>query len=348
MPVESCCSANSLDANQKHPIIDCSALISQQFKGDEKQQILNQILEAVQKRGYFYAKGVPSMPDAYIKSVHQYLKEVHSLPVEVKKNFVKPNGTYTGLDLGKEYAEHDYVQGTTSSVRSWDYSRSRSCEGKGNQYPAKDIVSKSFEVFLDDLYERQNALGSALMTAFAEMLDLPSDTFNKHYTAGDLGTIRLLFYPGMENNSQEIVDDGISAHTDFEAFTLMHQDAPGLQFMSPESGEWIDAPVREGEFVVILGDVMERFTNGVLKATPHRVVKTRHSRSSIIRFNAVEEDTLIAPLEKFGTPLYTPVTMKEHMETTMRNLELGHGAWDPIKKCSKTATYVYSHPQQEE
>lgn len=47
----------------------------------------------------------------------------------------------------------------------------------------------------------------------------------------------------------------------------MHQDAPGLQFMSPESGEWIDAPVREGEFVVILGDVMERFTNGVLKAT---------------------------------------------------------------------------------
>lgn len=113
------------------------------------------------------------------------------------------------------------MQGTTSSVRSWDYSRSRSCEGKGNQYPAKDIVSKSFEVFLDDLYERQNALGSALMTAFAEMLDLPSDTFNKHYTAGDLGTIRLLFYPGMENNSQEIVDDGISAHTDFEAFTLV-------------------------------------------------------------------------------------------------------------------------------
>ena len=51
--------------------------------------------------------------------------------------------------------------------------------------------------------------------------------------------------------------------------------------------------VRDGEFVVIVGDVLERFTNGELVATPHRVVPTTHERFSIIRFNAVAESTVI-------------------------------------------------------
>jgi isopenicillin N synthase-like dioxygenase len=138
---------------------------------------------------------------------------------------------------------------------------------------------------------------------------------------------------------------GISAHTDFEAFTLMHQDAPGLQFMSPHSTEWLDAPVRPGEFVVIVGDVLERFTNGTLKATPHRVINTAHERHSIIRFSAVHPDTLIEPLNAFVSearpPLYTPVTMARHLETTIANLKEGKGAWDAEKGVSKTATYVY-------
>ena len=113
------------------------------------------------------------------------------------------------------------------------------------------------------------------MVAFAEMLDLPSNTFDKHYTKGDLGTIRLLYYPGLENLSNrqrtsdwekntseeaQTVDSGISAHTDFECFTLMHQDKEGLQFMLPSNSaeskhevKWVDAPVRAGEFVVIVG-----------------------------------------------------------------------------------------------
>jgi len=55
----------------------------------------------------------------------------------------------------------------------------------------------------------------------------------------------------------------------------------------------------------------------------------------------VNENTLIAPIEKFGIPRYTPVRMKEHMDTTMKNLELGLGSWDAENNVSKTATYVY-------
>ena len=38
---------------------------------------------------------------------------------------------------------------------------------------------------------------------------------------------------------------------------------------------------------------------------------------------------------------YGWVTMRTHMETTMRNLEAGHGAWDPVTNKSTTAGYQY-------
>ena len=38
---------------------------------------------------------------------------------------------------------------------------------------------------------------------------------------------------------------------------------------------------------------------------------------------------------------YTSVTMKEHMDTTLRNLAEGKGAWDRVSNSSITATYVY-------
>ena len=49
--------------------------------------------------------------------------------------------------------------------------------------------------------------------------------------------------------------------------------------------EWIDAPVRPAEFVVILGDMMERLTNGSLWRR-RTACYQRNTRDSIIRFNA--------------------------------------------------------------
>merc|ERR1711862_745722 len=241
-----------------------------------------------------------------------------------------------------------------------DYSRTRFTlkrkdDPNRNRYPGIDLVNPDYVSVLDDLYERQNQLGNVLMKAIAECLNLPSHTFSEMFKGkgGDFGTIRLLRYPNNEDKNDDAMHKanvGISAHTDFEAFTLMHQDAPGLQFLPPQKSvdgtqNWIDAPVFDDMFVVIIGDVLERFTNGVLKATPHRVLKTKHQRNSIIRFNAVSSDTLIEPMPEFvsdiNPPKYTPVTMRRHMETTMRNLEKGVGAWDNKNNRSLTANYVY-------
>jgi isopenicillin N synthase-like dioxygenase len=210
-----------------------------------------------------------------------------------------------------------------------------------------------------------------------------ADVDNDGGGGSDLGTIRLLHYPAAESADEVVVRAeanmvGIAPHTDFEFFTLMHQRQPGLQFLVrsassdgdgdggsgsidgcggggaaesplPSSWEWVDAPVDDA-FVVVAGDMLERFTNGVVKALPHRVVHTPHARDSIIRFNALKADTVVAPLGPFVTEdrpaRYTPVTMKMHMDTTMENLRLGKGAWAPGTRpgdpgWSLTATYRY-------
>ena len=348
-----------------HPTVDVSPLLSDDPRHPGRADAVARIGAALRKRGYFYAQNVDVLSPEYIQSIYDFSRRIHGLPADVKRRFAQRDGhgAYSGLDIGQ--AELAYDPDTVASVRAWDYSRTRFTLKKAddpteNRYPGRDLVDPPYVEFMDDLYDRQDRLGQALMVAFAECLGLPRYTFRDMFVGGgggggedsegshngDFGTIRLLSYPETSVHAAERANVGISAHTDFEAFTLMHQGAPGLQFI-PASGEgWVDAPVRAGEFVVIVGDVLERFTNGELRATPHRVVTTPHPRQSIIRFNAVTADTVVAPLPQFvdadRPAKYSPVTMRTHMETTMRNLQKGIGAWDEATQTSLTATYDYS------
>ena len=339
-----------------HPLVDCSALSRR--AGPARAAAVSEIGAALREVGYFYAASVDELPADYIASVYDYSARAHALPPAVKRRFAQKTGgggSYSGADIGEEHRELAYEAGTISTVRAWDYSRERFSLADKNAFPGADVIEPPFEEFVDELYARQNTLARTLMVAFAEALELPKATFASMFDGageGDYGTIRLLSYPGEAALSAEeaaAASVGISAHTDFEAFTLMHQDAPGLQLLKRQGDgharEWTDAPVLPGAFLVIVGDVLERMTNGEWRATPHRVARTAHARNALIRFNAVSATTLVQPLPKFVTaarpPRYSAVTMRTHMETTMQNLADGRGAWDSAKHKSLTATYLY-------
>ena len=62
-------------------------------------------------------------------------------------------------------------------------------------------------------------------------------------------------------------------------------------------GEWIDAPPVEGAFVVNIGDMLELWSGGRLKSTPHRVVnRSGHERYSFPYFAVPRHDVVVAPL----------------------------------------------------
>lgn len=131
---------------------------------------------------------------------------------------------------------------------------------------------------------------------------------------------------------------GISEHTDFECFTLLHQTSPGLE-LKDAAGNWRTAAAYPDRalFTVIVADMMERWTNGMLRATPHRVALTAHERYSLVRFNGLDPDAVVAPLPRFTNVAgshrggggdavrYAATTQGEHMAASVtraaKNLE---------------------------
>ena len=65
---------------------------------------------------------------------------------------------------------------------------------------------------------------------------------------------------------------GIAPHTDTSFLTLLApNDVPGLSIRT-ESGKWIEAPAIPDAYVVNGGQLLQRWTNDYVLATPHRAV----------------------------------------------------------------------------
>lgn len=344
------------------PVVDCRKLI----RGEPDPAADAAIGTALLSRGFFFAQHVLETPTSNamhsddaawginLQEVYEASRKAHALPAAEKQ---KHSGSgYTGPDVDKQ--ELSYEPHKKSIVRAWDFAREvNSFVPENTSYP------ENLQNIMERLYDRQALIGKVLLRAMARGLDregLDEDAFSKLTASGELGSLRLLYYPALTEEEQQEEDlNGISAHTDFEAFTLMHQDAPGLQVRARYSKVWENVPMRvvsdesnDNTLLVIMGDVMERLTNGYLKATPHRVLPSTHDRYAIIRFNALEANARIAPLSPFCNEThpqgdYSPTTMAEIMRVVMDNLEAGKGAWDPVEDKSTTVDYDYSTSRAE-
>lgn len=135
-----------------------------------------------------------------------------------------------------------------------------------NQWPDLD----NFQPILEDYVKEMNTLGQRLMRLALCSVGVKDLSV---LSAFDPVTIwlSLLHYRSVPQNSPPDLY-GSAPHTDFGALTLLAQDdVGGLQVQTPD-GHWMDAPKVESSFVVNIGDMLHRMTNGLLKSTPHRVI----------------------------------------------------------------------------
>ena len=97
-------------------------------------------------------------------------------------------------------------------------------------------------------------------------------------------------------DSRPAQDFGIATHTDYGCLTLLATDgSPGLE-VRKRGGGWFAVQVPPGEFVINFGEMMEIWSEGRVKATPHRVVGTTEERLSVPLFFNPSVDTNIAPM----------------------------------------------------
>ncbi len=120
-----------------------------------------------------------------------------------------------------------------------------------------------------DWIARMNRLSERLMQLMALSLDLPETFFDKDCHE-PMVTLRMVRYPPHPADADERTF-GAGAHTDWGAITVLAQDAHGgLEVQMPD-GHWEAAPPVAGCFVVNLGDMVPRWTNGLYRSNAHRV-----------------------------------------------------------------------------
>ena len=139
--------------------------------------------------------------------------------------------------------------------------------------------------------------------------------------------LRLLHYPPVPRDAAADLY-GSAPHTDFGCLTILAQDdVGGLQVQTP-AGEWVDAPKRPGSFVVNVGDMLHRWSNGLLKSTPHRVInRTGKERYSCPFFFDPNVATQIAPLPATVPDGQAPRFEPIHFGAFLRSeLEAGYEA----------------------
>ena len=183
-----------------------------------------------------------------------------------------------------------------------------------NQWP-EDAMVPGFRDAVYGYHEDMKRLSVLLLTGIARSLDLDPDHFAPKMK-NPISIQRLLHYPSQVGLVDESII-GIGAHTDYGNLTILAQDdVGGLQVMNRD-GAWIEGTPIPGTFVINIGDLIQRLTNGIYLANLHRVVNTSgRERYSIPFFIDADYDAEFAPLPSCvtaGNPVrYGPVTCGAH------------------------------------
>ncbi len=278
------------------PEVDISGLYSTDL--EKREAVARELGDAARNIGFLYISGHRVDP-TLIDGVRSAARDLFALPMERKMAYyIGRSATHKGyVPEGEEV----YGTGRPDHKEAFDIGYEVPADNPlvlagtpllgPNDWPDVPGFRERAEAY----YRAVFGLGRTLFQGFALALGLPENTFDDmaKYPPSKL---RMIHYP-YDAEAQDA--PGIGAHTDYECFTILLADAPGLEVMN-ERGEWIDAPPRPGAFVVNIGDMLEVMTAGAFVATAHRVRKVGEERYSFPLFYACDYHTAIKPLPAFA------------------------------------------------
>ena len=299
------------------PLIDVSGLWSRDKAAFG--HVADQIGRAAREIGFFRIRNHGIDP-ALIEATYQMAARFFALPEAAKRRY------YIGLSSN----HRGYVPFTEKGDYADEVHRSYEAFDLGLDLPPNDpdflagnrVLGPNvwpdvpgFKTTISQYYACISALGRLVCSALEMHLNLPKGAMTDHMTK-PVSQLRLLHFV-----RQAVTTDHTSvnmgAHTDYECLTLLHTRNKGLQVMTQDD-HWIDVPVDPAVFVVNIGDMLEAWSNGLFRSTPHRVVNLSPERFSIPYFVAANHNTLIAPFAQLVGPgqraNYEPFLAGAHLE----------------------------------
>ncbi|KAA2317495.1 isopenicillin N synthase family oxygenase [Pseudooceanicola sediminis] len=254
------------------PIVDLSGLANE-ASDTARAASVAALKAALETSGFAYLSN-HGVPEDLVERMRQMNMAVHALP-DVEKEKLKINDFHRGY---MPMSTSTIVTSSVAKVTKPNQSESLMVmhevpEGAPhageplqgpNQFP--ESLPQVRETALAYMAE-MTKLGERIAGGLAEALGLPRDWFEQHFQDPTL-FLRLLHYPEQKDEEELF---GSAPHTDYGFVTLLKQDNVGGLEVRNKRGEWIPAPPIENTFVMNVGDILAKWSNGRFVSTPHRV-----------------------------------------------------------------------------
>ncbi|GAB5449144.1 isopenicillin N synthase family dioxygenase [Gymnodinialimonas sp.] len=306
------------------PVLDVSPLIA----GQPTAALATAFAKAYGGTGFAYIVGHGIAP-ALRAAVFDASRRFHALP-ETMKQAIALNDIHRGYiaintstDVNSDLAEVTRPNQSASfmAMREDAQADPATYLSGPNQWPDLPGFRDACEAYVTAM----TSLGRALMGLALDAIGATDRTF---LNAFDTPTtwLRLLHYPPQSPQAPSDLY-GSAPHKDFGCLTLLAQDdVGGLQVQTP-GGAWVDAPPMADAFIVNVGDMLHRLSNGRLLSTPHRVINaTGRERYSVPFFFDPHVSASIAPLPGTGAPRFAPLNFGDFLRAV---LEAGYDAHKP-------------------
>ena len=296
------------------PVIDISAIDTE----DGFTEIAKQLVHTAKTVGFFYIKG-HGISEQLIEQAFAASERFFKLPISEKSSIAVDVNQRGWMGQGMTQLEGSKTH-DAKEVFFWGWEVNKNdpdvIAGVPMVYP-NQWPDKAAPFLRRDLLPYYNAvisLSRSVLSALAFGLGKPKDFFTAAYEK-PLGRGQLVYYPPMNSEDELEQRFGAAPHTDFGVLTVLLQDMQGGLQVLNQSGEWIEAPPIQGSFVCNIGDLLERWTNGNLVSTKHRVInRNKTARYSIPVFCDPASQTIIDPAEFSDTPeQYEKITAGEHI-----------------------------------
>eukprot|EP00892_Ulva_mutabilis_P011153 jgi/Ulvmu1/840/UM010_0214.1 len=282
-------------------------------------EIANHTKQACLSAGFFYVKN-HGLEESLQSDLFKQCGEFFDLPLEEKMKILadKNNRGYTPY---KEETLSPLTQSTGDTKEGLYFGRevppedpeaSKPLHGP-NQWPSPQLLP-DFRPVLTRYFEACQRLGFRLLDALSDSLGMDRAFFRGKFVHPMLFLRPLRYSPEPSAPADGVY--GAGAHTDYGMLTILATDGtPGLQIL--RSRRWLDVVPVPGTLVVNLGDMCERWTNGMYKSTLHRVVSvTGAPRLSCPFFFEPSFDAEVACLPVCTCdqpPRYPPTTAGKHL-----------------------------------
>jgi isopenicillin N synthase-like dioxygenase len=287
----------------------------------DRASVAQKIGDACRNIGFFYIIN-HGVPEALITETYAQAKRFFALPAGVKAEVaIEHSACHRGyFSTGGENL--DPAKQKTGDLKE-GYKIGRDLEADHplvlantplhgpNQWPAN---LPGWRETMSAYYNAMENLGREMLCAFALALNLPENYFDAWLNT-PMTTLGPLHYPPQTGHITQ-AQLGAGAHTDYGCLTLLAQDASGGLQVRNGAKQWVDAPPVPGSYVVNIGDMMERWTNGVFTSTLHRVINTSgRERYSLPFFFDPDFFTPVACLETcLGEGAkFPPTTAGQHL-----------------------------------